>query len=146
MGEVNRLYRERRSIVAKAELEKVLAFKRNDPTKSMQIAADCYLACQRIDNQISHILDNDMRQEAQELDIAFPPVEDREMWAQDYDQSLILTFRGRSYLRERMDKEKQRRFDVKTMWLIKFWFPLLGALIGIIGSLTGLVAVIRHVK
>jgi len=37
-------------------------------------------------------------------------------------------------LSRRWRKEKARRFEVKTLWITKFWLPLLAALVGIIGG------------
>jgi hypothetical protein len=146
MLEVWRLYRKRRKIIAKADRDSMAARKTSDNQMVLTIAADSYLECEHIDERITRFLDAEIRQEAQELDIAFPPIEQAEMWHHDADQSLLLTFRGRSYLRERIDKEKMRRFEVKTLWVTKFWIPLLAASIGIIGALTGMFAVLQHKK
>ena len=120
--------------------------KANDNQRANAIAADNYLACQQIDERISRFLDSSIRQEAQELDIAFPSLGDAEMWNHDEDNNLRLSFRGRAYLRKLIDEEKARRFEVKTLWVTKFWIPLLAASIGAIGALTGLVAVLQHKK
>ncbi len=58
----------------------------------------------------------------------------------------MFTPRARSHLRKMIDEEKARRFEVKTLWVTKLILPLLAALIGIIGALTGLVAVLHHQK
>jgi len=50
------------------------------------------------------------------------------------------------HLRKLVDAEKARRFEIKTLWVTKFWLPLLAALVGIIGALTGLAAVLQHKK
>jgi hypothetical protein len=141
MMEVWRLHRKRRKIVARADREAAAALKANDDKASHEIEVDCYLACQKIDQCISRFSDQAIRQEAQELDVAFPRLDDEEMWNRDEDQCLLLSFRGRTYLRERIDAEKTRRFEAKTLWVTKFWLPLLAALVGIIGAMTGLVAV-----
>lgn len=146
MLEVWRLHRKRRRIVANADRDIAAALKSNKDDRSMQIAADCYLACQRIDDRIMRFLDSKLRQEAQELDIEFPSIENKEMWHRDADLSIFLTFRGRAFLRQRIDAEKTRRFEVKTLWVTKFWLPLLAAFVGIIGALTGLFAVLLHRK
>ena len=144
MFEIWRLHRKRRRIVARAEKDRTKAEKSNDHASARLIAADCYLGCQRIDERVSRFLDQSIRQEAQELDIAFPFVEDEEMWNRDEDESLRLSFRGRFYLRNLIDKEKARRFEVKTLWVTRIILPLAGVLVGIIGALTGLVAVFQH--
>jgi hypothetical protein len=144
--DVWRLYRKRRKIVARADRERAVALKSNDMVRANEVAVQSFLECQRIDERLSRFLDTQIRQEAQELDIEFPPLEDLGMWNRDTDQSLVLKFRGRAFLRERIDKEKTRRFEVKTLWITRFWLPLLAALVGLIGAATGFVAVWRHGK
>jgi hypothetical protein len=146
MLEVWRLHRKRRALVAQADRDRAAAMKANDNQRANAIAADNYLACQQIDERISRFLDSSIRQEAQELDIAFPSLGDAEMWNRDEDNNLRLSFRGRAYLRKLIDEEKARRFEVKTLWVTKFWIPLLAASIGVIGALTGLVAILQHKK
>ena len=58
----------------------------------------------------------------------------------------LLTSHGRAKVRSLVDAERSRRFEAKTLWLTKFWLPLLAALVGIIGALTGFVAVLQHKK
>jgi hypothetical protein len=146
MFEVWRLYRKRRKIVARADRERAAALKTNDMVRANEIAVESFLACQRVDDRLRRFLDTEIRQEAQELDIEFPPLEDEGMWHRGEDQSLSLKFRGRAYLRERIDKEKTRRFDAKTLWVTKIILPLAGVLVGLIGAATGFIAVWRHGK
>jgi hypothetical protein len=61
---------------------------------------------------------------------------------EQYTNGVILP-KGRALLRDLIHKEKERRFEAKTRWVTKFWLPLLAALVGIIGALTGLIAVSR---
>jgi hypothetical protein len=84
--------------------------------------------------------------EASKLDIDVPPRDDREIWDEEGLNETYLTLKGRNHLRKLIDAEKARRFEVKTIWVTKFWLPLLAALVGIIGALTGLVAVLQHKK
>jgi hypothetical protein len=71
---------------------------------------------------------------------------------QDYPETRLRDERGclpakaRSTIRKLVDQEKERRFNVKTLWVTKFWVPLLAALVGIIGAITGLIAVLHHGK
>lgn len=141
-----RLRRQRSKIVAKADRQIAAAYEANDLERVKQITADSYLACQHIDERLSRLMDQSIRQEAHELDIAYPHTSDEGMWHTDKDGSLILLFQGRSYLRELIDKEKSRRFDVGTRWMTKIIHSLLTLLIGVIGALTGLVAVFQHKK
>jgi hypothetical protein len=146
MFEVWWLYRKRRKIVAKADREAAAALQSNNSERAKMIAAESYLACLRIDQRLGRFQDQSIRQEAQELDIAFPPFEEAEMWHAGDDQNLRLSFRGRAYLRKLIDEEESRRFEVKTLWVTKFWLPLLAGLVGIIGAATGFIAVWRHGK
>jgi hypothetical protein len=146
MFEIWRLHRQRRGIIAKAEKDRTRAEESNDHALALQIAADCYIACKRIDDRVDWVLDQAIRQEAQEFDIAMPPVTQLEMWQRDEDQSLYLSSQGRFYLRKLIDQEKARRFEVNTLWVTKIILPLAGILVGIIGALTGLVAVLLHNK
>ena len=86
--------------------------------------------------------------EARALDVAYPPTNEEAMWRSvdttPAGDDIVLTPKGRSAVRMLIDAEKARRFEVKTLWVTKFWLPLLAALIGIIGSITGLVAVLHQ--
>jgi hypothetical protein len=85
--------------------------------------------------------------EAQALDVEIPLLNDREMWTSDEQKSTTwFSPKGRTHVRKLIDAEKARRFEVKTLWVTKFWLPLLAALVGIIGALTGLFAVLQHKK
>jgi hypothetical protein len=83
--------------------------------------------------------------EATNLDIEVPPKSDLEVWQPSDDGiPFRMSTRGRAHLRTLIAAEKARRFEVKTLWITKFWLPLLAALVGIIGALTGLAAVLQH--
>jgi hypothetical protein len=62
------------------------------------------------------------------------------------DDSMRLTTMGRMAIRKLIEDEKARRFEIRTRWVTKLILPLLAAIIGIIGALTGLVAVLQHKK
>jgi hypothetical protein len=83
--------------------------------------------------------------EARALDVDTPKPSDGEMWiSDDHAGRIWLTARGRASVRKAIDEETARRFEVKTRWVTKLILPLLAALIGIIGSIIGLVAVLQH--
>jgi len=89
--------------------------------------------------------------EARKFDVEIPESDEKGMWrttptTSDDGDDIALTPKGRSTVRKLIDAEKARRFEVKTLWVMKFWLPLLAALVGIIGSLTGLVAILQHKK
>jgi hypothetical protein len=58
----------------------------------------------------------------------------------------ILTPKGRLNIRKAIDEEKIRRREVAAWWWKTIWVPLVTALIGLTGALTGLIAVLRHGK
>ena len=101
-----------------------------------------------IDFQIDSFRSNALVRQALELDIEVP-FEDQKCWREREFFGVkfqMLTPHGRSVLRPKIDAEKARRFEVKTLSVAKFWLPLLAALVGILGALTGLVAVLQHKK
>ena len=59
------------------------------------------------------------------------------------DKGAILTLKGRATLRELIREEKQRRLEVAERW-IKLLVPVITGLGGLLGILTGLVAVLHH--
>jgi hypothetical protein len=99
-----------------------------------------------INFQIDSIRSNELVQQALDLDIKVA-YDDPECWGDHEFHGIrfhMLTPHGRSVLRPKIDAEKARRFEVKTLWVTKFWLPLLAALVGIIGALTGLFAVMHR--
>jgi hypothetical protein len=64
---------------------------------------------------------------------------------EDYTVDEIIMPKGRALLRELIHREKERRFEATARW-IKLFTPLVAAVVGIIGAITGLVAVLRHAK
>jgi len=80
------------------------------------------------------------------LDVETPLPNEQQMWYQFGGGSLILSFRGRAQVRKLVDEEKARRFEIKTLWVMKVILPLIASLIGIIGALTGMIAVMQHKK
>lgn len=107
-------------------------------------------ACKEIDDRILWYLSYRLCNKAVALDIEAPPTDDKEMWGLVKtawgEVKPALTPKGRHHLRKLIDAEKARRFEVRTLWVTKFWLPLLAALVGIIGALTGLMAVLQHKK
>lgn len=103
--------------------------------------------CENIRGRIERHLTRRLREEATALDIEVFPTDDTEVWCavktEWGDNVPALTPKGRSHLRKLIDAEKVRRFEVKMLWVTKFLIPLLAALVGIIGALTGFVAVLH---
>jgi hypothetical protein len=111
------------------------------------LQASEHFEIQDIDYAIAHKIGNALYREAISLDIQTPSLNDNTKWMHDDGGThMFLTPLARAELRKLIDAEKARRFEVKTLWVTKFWLPLLAALVGIIGAITGLVAVLRHTK
>jgi hypothetical protein len=77
------------------------------------------------------------------LDIEAPDRMNQEYWTADPG---VLNSKGRFHARQLFDAEKARRFEMKTLWVTKIILPLAAVLVGIIGALTGLFAVLQHKK
>ncbi|HWT66151.1 MAG TPA: hypothetical protein VN151_08550 [Terracidiphilus sp.] len=83
--------------------------------------------------------------EARELDIGFPMVTDTDSWM-GLDGAFGLPFlspTGSLKVRRAVDEEKVRRREVKAWWWKIVIIPALTALIGLVGAVTGLVAVLH---
>lgn len=99
-----------------------------------------------IDIELAHRV----REEADKYDVPIPPFRGRgteEMWTEESEgpQSRAwLSSQGRSHVRKLIAEEKARRFETRTLWITKLILPLLAVFVGIIGALTGLVAVLKH--
>jgi hypothetical protein len=99
-----------------------------------------------IDGAIEYMLSQILLDKANDLDVPKPPYTEKQLWDQDEQDGEVLIWlnaNGRAHLRKLMAEEKTRRFESRTLWVTKFWLPLLAALVGIIGALTGLFAVIH---
>jgi hypothetical protein len=96
----------------------------------------------RINYKIAEFRSSQLLNEAEKLDVEWP--EDPKCWQRYFGvEGRGLSPHGRFVLRKKIGAEKDRRFDVKMLWVTRFWLPLLTALVGIIGGLTGLVAVLH---
>jgi hypothetical protein len=87
-----------------------------------------------------------MIQEARKFNIDLPSVEEKDAWI-GLDGSCGLPFlsnTGKLMMRRAIDDEKMRRREVAAWWWKTVIIPALAALTGVIGALTGLVAVLHH--
>jgi hypothetical protein len=60
-----------------------------------------------------------------------------------HEEAHNLTIHGRSVIRRRVHEEKERRFEAVARW-VKLFAPLIASLTGLLGIITGLVAVIHR--
>jgi hypothetical protein len=117
-----------------------------NPSEAIALLSVRHLELEIRDEEIEFEMSRSILLEAKELDVDIPDTNDQVIWIPDRFGTPYLNSRGRSRLRKLIDEEKNRRFEVRTRWVTKFVLPLVAALIGIIGALTGLVAVLQHKK
>lgn len=145
MFELWLLKRSRRKVVRAYERDrqKLKKKKNRGPGEFEELEHNEWQALQVEDNSINAFLSDQLWHEAREHDIEIPKGEG--VWEDSlyYDRK-YLSMPIRSQLRRLIDEEKSRRFEVKMLWVTKFILPILGALVGVIGAITGLVAVLRH--
>jgi len=96
-----------------------------------------------VEDQIETLASNRLWRQARALDVEMPAFTDKEMWV-NKTMRFYLTPKGRTYVRKLIDAEKTRRFEVKTLWVTKLILPILAGLVGIIGALTGLFAILHR--
>ena len=109
------------------------------------IALDQGMKERRIEREMDFVVGTRLHHEARKFDIETPPITDREMWTNDEEkQREFYTPKGRAYVRKLVDAEKARRFEVKTLWVTKLIIPLVASLVGILGALTGLFAILHR--
>lgn len=141
MFELWKLKRLRKNVFTDYE-KRVAKLLKADPPKAWALMAEEYQEVQSLDDRIDVMMSEAIRWEAKELDVEVPPVDNGEMWKRDQLNFLYLTPKGRSHLRRLIDEEKTRRFDVWAKW-VKLLLPIITAVAGLIGVITGLVAVLR---
>jgi hypothetical protein len=120
------------------------------PVEFQELDFEEFTDIQEIEEEIDQRASSRLFDRARTLDVETPTLAEKEMWERSFfgrgaegTSRAWLSSKGRSAVRRRIDEEKTRRFEVKTLWVTKFWIPLFAALIGIIGALTGLVAVLH---
>jgi hypothetical protein len=145
MFDLWRLKRSRRKVVRAYERDrqKLKKKKNRDPGEFEELEHAEWQALQAEDDAINAFLSDQLWHEAREHDIEIPKGEG--VWEDSlyYDRK-YLTMGTRANLRRLIDESKARRFEVKTIWMTKLILPILGGLVGIIGALTGLFAVMHR--
>jgi hypothetical protein len=114
------------------------------PDDYAELEADDYYHVQDIEKAIECELSDRLCREARSLDVELPAFKESGLWLHDGEIGRTwLKPEGREHLRTRIYNEKARKFEVKTLWATKLIIPLASLLIGIIGALTGLFAVLH---
>lgn len=137
--------RRNRNRVAKAYAKDLRKLAKNKAPQDERYALEAqeYFELREADRMIDIELSDRLFRTANRLDVNIPPVKDGTMWFTDEHTGRIwLTPNGRFTTRKLIDEEKSRRFEVTTRW-IKLLLPVITAAAGLIGVITGLVAVLR---
>ena len=125
-------------LIAQAEREK------NHKRVEMLIG-QAFMEYKFVNDKINVLVTNRLREEAERLGIPTPPLSDEESWEYGCKKDVVfLGVRAQSQLRGEIRKERRERFEAKTLWIIRIFLPLIGLLIGLIGAITGVVAVWRR--
>jgi hypothetical protein len=112
-----------------------------------ELDAEEYYAVQEVEQELDCEIGRRLWGEARSLDVETPPLSDDQMWFHHADGERVwLTSKGRAQVRKLIDEEKARRFEVKTQWVTRLILPLLGLIIGVLGAITGLIAVLHQKK
>ena len=76
------------------------------------------------------------------LDVALPADSEGDCWMLGRNEGQVLTSKGRALVRQRIHDEEMRRFEIRSRW-IKLMMPVIAAVAGVIGTITGLVSILR---
>jgi hypothetical protein len=146
MFDLWRLKRDRRKVVRAYERDfRNLKLKKAAPDDFEELRQSEWTELQVEDDGINKFLSDQLWEEAREYDVAIPVGEG--VWEDSiFGDRKYLTMATRANVRRLIDEEKSRRFEVKTLWVTKLILPILGGLVGVIGALTGLVAIWQHKK
>jgi hypothetical protein len=105
--------------------------------------AEEYFTGRDIEREIDAVVGSRLIHETRSVDVEIPPLSDKDMWFfADDGRRVWFTPKGRAHVRKLIDEEKGRRFEATTR-SVKLWLPIISALAGLLGVITGLVAVLR---
>jgi hypothetical protein len=142
MFELWKLKRQRRKVskAYQSDLRK-LAKKKAPQEERYVVQSQEYYELQEIDRALDMEISDRLFRKASELDVEFPPPVDGAVWFKDEHSGRVwFTPKGRNLVRKLIDEEKSRHFEVTTRW-VKLLSPLIAAIAGLVGVITGLVAV-----
>ncbi len=142
--ELWKLKRSRRKTIE--SYDKAIAECKADKTKNKddlemlytEQGAEIQVADDALDTYVSDIL----VEEARELDIETPDYDDKTFWTRNlYGNRILLNAKGRAAVRHLIYEEKTRKFD-QMRWA-KMALPIITALAGLAGVITGLVVALK---
>jgi hypothetical protein len=137
-----RLRRARDKAVAAYNPKINQALKNNDTALAKQLRNEKDEAFMMFDVDIDFYESHRVTDDADRLDVELPEAEQQEYWLLEPRHGSVLNSRGRAFMRQRIHEEQKRRFELRARWF-QILTPLLAALAGIIGTVTGLVAVLK---
>jgi hypothetical protein len=148
MFEIWRLKRRRAALQKAFQEDRETLEKEKAPREKLyELDSQEYFEVREIEVELDMEQSRQLVDEARALDADIPKPSDGETWISDDNIGRIwLSSKWRATVRKAVDEEKARRFEVRTRWVTKLIIPLLAGLIGIIGAMTGLVAVLQHKK
>lgn len=124
--------------IAKCKVDKT---KNKDDLESLysEQGVEITVADDALDTYVSDIL----VEEARELDIETPNYQDKTFWEKNiYGNRFRLNAKGRAVVRHLIYEEKTRKFEVQMRWA-KMALPIITALAGLAGVITGLVVALK---
>jgi len=125
--------------------EQALVKRKASQAEFAELNADEYFNLRLFDEEIDRTNALRLWREGNALDLEMPEADQKEMWTSSEDgQHTFLSIKGRARVRQLIDIEKARRFEVRTMWVTRIVLPIIASLVGIIGAITGLVAVLHR--
>jgi 5-formyltetrahydrofolate cyclo-ligase len=133
---LNNIYKKQRKHIK--EYQDIINKARKEKQTAEQIEilkSEDYFGYREYEEEINLLITRNLLRKANKLMIPIPRHSDEEMWERcQYDSSYFLTRKGMSELRALIRQEKRENMALYLPWIT--------ALIGIIGAITGLMAVI----
>jgi len=136
-----KLHRERKKLTSVVSREAEEARKTGGERKAKEIREAVQFDFDEIEDKILRLLTRYLVSKANKTFLATPSFSEEDgMWEQS-------NFTGNYHLTEKGIREVLgmiRKDQKERMELLSYWFPWIGLLIGLIGAITGLVAVIKR--
>jgi hypothetical protein len=121
---------------------------RKDKSKTSEdynaLQAEEYYEGKAMDEVVDTFLSDRLIEQATECDVEVPPYsENKELFQHTEDgERVYLNAKGRALMRDLIHKEQERNFEKWARWA-KTFAPLIAAIAGLLGVLTGLVSVLK---
>jgi hypothetical protein len=147
MGKLRKLRKKRKEVntIYDIELAK-LRSRKGSPDELTQLENEYSDAVIEADIEIETFQSDELLRKARNIDARVPAFDDKDFWvfATPYHRAYLNTT-GRNLMRDRITEIKKRDFDDWAKWILLLT-PFMAGLAGILGVITGLVAVLLHKK